>query len=422
MKKFNIAFIPLMALLVVFLTGCTSEQSWYEEFFHPIETSTDAYDNPLHPISTSTHEDTTALFNFANDLFRQIIMTESENPVISPLSAYFALSMTALGAHGGTLQEMQDVLGSNAHALAREIAIDYQNLTRADNRTTLNLAGSVWITDSLAVDPDFNQAMLRYFNSPSYSRNFYDEKTINEINYWIYKRTNRLLDDVLKEIEPEVIMLLINTLYFSARWASTFYPMRESTGNFYLQSGEAVETMFLSTGYTRHYVSVTEYYEAIFLPYDDGRLGLFLVRPTNGVPIRNFVATHDLHSIINSLEAHHTVRVYMPQIDIEYKITLNEHLQTLGIIQAFDETFSDLLGLVYENLSEPIFISEVLQAIRIIVHSQGTEAAAVTIVMPAAQGMPYQPITLDFNTPYAYMIYDMQTGIVLFAGVVDNPS
>ena len=122
--------------------------------------------------------------------------------------------------------------------------------------------------------------------------------TIDEINCLIYNQTHGLIDRVIEEIEPEDIMLVINALYFSARWARSFNPMGEIEGLFNLENGEQVEATFLSTTHIPLAVSVTDSHEAVLLPYDDDRFGFFLVRPTDGTNIRDFVESNNVVEIM----------------------------------------------------------------------------------------------------------------------------
>jgi len=227
---------------------------------------------------------------------------------------------------------------------------------------------------------------------------------------------------MIKEIDPDTIMLLLNTLYLSARWSRAFNPMEESIDVFYPAHGEPIQVPFLSTAsHINLSVSVSDYYESVFLPYDDGRLGFFLVRPTDGANIREFAANHNIMTIRDRREEQREVKVSMPALEKEFDITMNEQLQAMGLTLAFDDNLSNLSGLVEETMLFPVYISEVRQKVRIQVHSEGTEAVAATAVIVSEDEGQHQPIELIFNTPYIYLIYDIETSTVLFIGVVDTP-
>ena len=427
MKKDFAVIIILTTLLFAFFTGCTafaeiscpSEIMQYTNNEYMSTTNIDCKQS-LNVNDASLEEN---VFAFSQNLFRKILASGEENVVISPLSVYYVLAMIALGALEDTLCEFNTLLGIEPHSLARKLYILTDVLEQSTGSTTVNIGGSVWISDFFKINPDFYQVISYYFRAGAYTRDLMSQLTINEINEWIYNQTQGLIADAVYEIEPEIIMILINTLYLSARWARTFNPMSERAGTFYLESGEFVEAVFLSTNHISLAVSVTDYYEAVFLPYDDDRTGFILVRPTDGTSIRDFIFAADLNDILQSLSLHSEVLVQMPKIDKTFEVTLNDYLKKMGLVLAFDQFFSNLSGLVAEDAMKPylIYLSEVIQKARLLVHSKGTEAAAVTWGLPAYVMSPFHPIELNFNTPFVYLIYDTQTNVVLFMGVVDNP-
>ena len=375
-------------------------------------------------VSEVPNETWAAMADFSQELFRQVLLlNDDENVVISPLSAYYALTMAALGANGVTLDEFANLLRREPVDLAPELAGLAQSLMSVGGRTMLNLAGSVWVNDEFTVHPSFNRVMTDYFSAPAFPRDFSNEEALlAEINAWIYDKTNGLIGEMIDEIPADAVMYLINTLYMLARWSDAFYPMTKTVRTFTPENGETRRVDFVNTRTVALDVRVTNAYEAVLLPYDCGRLGFFMVRPTNGTPIREFAANHNLANTFARLEQRDEVRVFMPTLDKEFDIEMNDMLKAMGLVTAFTQN-ADFMGLV-EYSPEPIEISTVQQAVRIIVDAYGTEAAAATVVeMIAGSARPQpEPLVLDFNTPYIYAIYDLMTGVPLFMGVVDNPN
>jgi len=391
--------------MLIALSGCVKE----EECIPPIA------QNPyFEPISL-------AMGNFAQSLFLEILATRDENAVISPLSAYYVLTMVALGAEGDTLQEFHTVLGIHPQDLALKLSALSQDLARTRGSTTLNLAGSIWVSDYITINDDFYHAMIYYFDARAYIRNLQAQSTIDEVNAWISCHTQGLIENILDEVDDETIMLLINTLYLQARWERRFNPMGERLGYFYPEVGAPIQTTFLLSRIRHLYAVVTDYYEAVLLPYDDDRLQFFLIRPTDGAPIREFAAAHDLIYAFSKLERYIAdVEVSMPMLDKEYEADMIPLLIAMGLELAFNQRLANLLGLVEENSTDRnVFISDAMQKVRIRVDAEGTAAAAATVAMPSLDGGG--PLQLVFNTPYIYMILDNQTGAILFIGVVDNP-
>jgi serpin B len=223
------------------------------------------------------------------------------------------------------------------------------------------------------------------------------------------------------------MMYLINTLYMHAKWADAFRPMDESTRTFTPENGVPQQVPFLTASGrsgTSLYASVAQtfdcIYEAVLLPYDDSRLGFLMVRPTDDRTVRQLAQIIDLSEVFAGLTLQRGVAVHMPELDVDFEICLIETLRAMGLEDAFCPDEADLLGLV-EWTPNNLVISKVQQIVRMLVDSEGTEAAAVTIIeiMPPSVPPPPQFI-LDFNTPYIYAILDLETGIPLFIGIVDE--
>lgn len=81
---------------------------------------------------------------------------EGQNALISPLSVMEALAMTASGAGGVTLSEMQSVMGG----IPTETLAAYLRAFSPDNRE-LSLANSIWIKNDFAVRDDFRNALRK---------------------------------------------------------------------------------------------------------------------------------------------------------------------------------------------------------------------------------------------------------------------
>ena len=112
-----------------------------------------------------------------------------------------------------------------------------------------------------------------------------------------------------------------------------------------------------------------------------------------------------------------------PRIDIEVDVIHDDILQEMGLVLAFDDDLSNLSGVIEEVIINIyIYISEARQRARIQVDSEGTKAAAVTHGMVSAYDSLYHPIELNFDSPYVFMIYDTEMGVVLFVGVVEDTS
>jgi len=108
----------------------------------------------------------------------------------------------------------------------------------------------------------------------------------------------------------------------------------------------------------------------------------------------------------------------LPKFKLEYGVDLIPPLQAMGMKTVFGD-LGDFSGI------GSVGIYRVRQKTFIEVKEEGTEAAAVTSVGMAPSGAllpPSNPFQMIVDRPFLFLIEDQQTGMILFTGVVFDPS
>lgn len=235
-----------LAIALIFLVGCANNNS----------VNTALVLEPLQPLSyqerTTMKEEeykqlNQIIIDFSQSLFEEVLARGEENPVISPLSLYYALAMVSLGARNYTQQEFIDLLGLHPQDLAPKLNLLQRFIAETAGETDIRLANSVWFDEWIYLNESFANRVEGYFHVTPFSRSFLDLDTIEEINAWVYANTNGLIEEVIEEIDPGTIMFLINVIYFFGRWE---HIMETSTRNFYLSDGTNVDTTFFHTSFS----------------------------------------------------------------------------------------------------------------------------------------------------------------------------
>ncbi|NCA68378.1 MAG: hypothetical protein EOM87_10010, partial [Clostridia bacterium] len=148
-----------------------------------------------------------------------------ENILISPLSIYLALAILANSAAGDTLDEMLSVMGLSKSALNTYCGHLYGLYAEnADNKDVVKLANSIWYDgdNSLFVPKaEFLDANARYYGAEIYSAPF-DERMLKDINNWVKKNTEKMIEKMYDALDPNAVMILLNTLAFEDKWDEAF--------------------------------------------------------------------------------------------------------------------------------------------------------------------------------------------------------
>lgn len=359
-----------------------------------------------------------AMSEFYFDLFHRSI-TEGENSLISPLSVMLALAMTANGAAGETLAQMEAVLG-------REIPLDelnrylltYAGSLPADKKYRVNIANSIWFRDDenrLQVREEFLQKNAGYFKAQAYKSPF-DGQTLKDINSWVEEKTEGMIDEILDEILEDAVMYLINAMVFEAEWENIYKTHEISPGEFKGEDGKTYPVEFMTSEENLYLEDNST--TGFIKPYAGNQYSFVALLPREGTKVQDFAASLSGEKFLDILKgaSREEVHATLPKFTYEYEVVMNEVLEAMGMPDAFSPRAADF-SLLGQSSRGNIFIGEVLHKTFIAVDEKGTKAGAVTKVeMRDEAYMETKIVTLD--RPFVYAIVDNTTGLPLFIGTV----
>ena len=362
---------------------------------------------------------------FGFDLFNVIWETErNENIFISPFSVSVALAMTLNGAAEETQQAMTDTLQLQDLASDTINSSFYQlqnTLQTSDPKVTLTIANSLWGREGFQFKTDFLQRNELYFNAETSILDFLNPSTLQTINQWVNDSTNSKIPKILDKIEPNAVLFLINAIYFKGSWQTEFDPSNTRDGTFHLISGDTKQVPMMSRTGQYPIYSGTDF-QAINLPYGEGRMGMFIFLPTDKSNLNSFIENITTKKWENWMEQFNKreVQIRIPKFKLEYGTkVLNDVLSSLGMGVAFDEYNADFSRMAdLDAVNGNLYITKVAHRTFIEVNEEGTEAAAVTSVGVGIKSLPPR-FTVD--RPFFFAIRDNETGTVLFMGTVVEP-
>ncbi len=347
----------------------------------------------------------------------------AENPVVSPVSAYFALAMAANGGGGETLSQLEGLLGGSMDEVNAACSALQRHLRETAGSTVLTSANSMWVDEGTQVEDGYLAAVTGALDSEVYRCDL--STAMDDINSWVKKETKGLIPKLLEEpLGPETAMVLMNALYLNAAWQEEFDPYDTFERPFHTGRGD-VRTDFLNALPTEQTYLQGEGMEGVLLPYDDGKTAFVALRPTDGRTGRELARDLDGETFGRVLESGSQVKMDLglPKFTAECSWELKDALESLGVTDAFDMAKADFSAMGSRD-GQPLYLSRVVQKVKLAVNEKGTEAAAVTAaVMDAGSAMPEEPpVELIFDTAFVYAVVDLESGAPLFLGLYTGPA
>ncbi len=418
MKKLTV--ILLIFLMVTALAACGgSSGSSSNSGTEVISQSTDQGQNgdqETHTIPEGTDQKAA---DFAVKLL-QASNKSGENVLISPLSVMTALTMTANGADGETLEQMEAALGMPLEELNEYLIAYINNLPNSD-KYKLDAANSIWFTsdDEFTVNEDFLKENVAKYGADIFKASF-DDSTLKDINDWVDDKTEGMIPEILDQIDENAVMYLINALAFEAEWAEIYEDFQVQEDEFTAEDGtkEKVELMHSMEGSYLESDDAT----GMIKYYKDGKYAFAALLPNEGITVDELLGSLDGVKLHNMLAERQDKKVItaIPKFETSFDIEMSEALMGMGMTDAFDLTKADFTKLG-TAVDKNIFINRVIHKTFISVAEQGTKAGAVTVVEMNAEGAMLEeepPKEVILNRPFVYMLVDCETYTPFFIGTL----
>ena len=360
---------------------------------------------------------------FGIDLLREVLAREEEpNVVLSPLSASIALGMTLNGADGTTFEAMRETLGYPSLDRA-EVNAAYRALIEMlvglDPTVEFHVANSLWADEGFPFEASFMETVADAFAAPARTLDLQGPAALGEINGWVDEETNGYIPKLLDEIGPDIVMFLINAIYFEGTWTLEFDPGETEAAPFRTAGGGEVEVQMMNMPEPEVSWAAGDGFMAADLPYGGEAFGMLVLLPDEDGSARELVAglsAEDLAGIEASLHEGELARLSLPRFRLSYGEKLNDALEAMGMGVAFDPDVAD-----FSRMSPvgQLFIDEVRQKTFIEVDEAGTRAAAVTSV---GVGVTSAPPAFVVDRPFVFVLRERLSGTILFTGVVGDPT
>jgi serine protease inhibitor len=363
---------------------------------------------------------------FGFKLFAELLKQDNrKNVFISPSSVAFALAMTYNGAAGETQQAMAKTLelqGLSLDDVNRANASLRKTLTNPDPKVQLTIANSLWARKGFGFKEDFLKRNRDFFSAQVSELDFDNPGASAKINDWVSKSTNAKIKKIVEDkIDSDLVLFLINAIYFKGDWAAKFDKTKTADAQFFLLDGSAKKhpTMVQSGKFL--YLEDKDF-QAVSLPYGGGRMSMYVFLPQQGSSLDAFRKQLTPENWEQWMTRFHKMEgeLALPRFKLEYETSLNDALKALGMGVAFDPGKANFEGMHSVSGDQNLYISEAKHKTFVEVNEEGAEAAAVTSIGISATSYE-EPFKMVVNRPFFCAIRDNQTGSVLFMGSIVEP-
>nr|XP_020040955.1 alpha-1-antitrypsin isoform X2 [Castor canadensis] len=373
-----------------------------------------------HPAS---HKIAPNLAKFSFSLYRELAhQSNTTNIFFSPVSIATALAMLSLGTKGDTHTQILEGLEFNlTETEEANIHEGFQNLlqtlNRPNNQLQLTTGNGLFVDKTLKLLDKFSEEVKNLYHSEAFATNFNDsEQAKKQINDYVEKKTQGKIVDLVKELDKDTVLALVNYIFFKGKWEKPFDPQHTTEEDFHVDEATTVKVPMMSRlgMFDYRYCSTLTSW-VLLMDYLGNATALFFLPDQGKMPhlettlTKNFIAKFLDNREIRSANLH------FPKLSISGTYDLKTTLNTLGITNVFTNK-ADLSG-VTEDV--PLKLSKAVHKAVLTLDEKGTEASGTTILEAMPMSVPQE---IKYDRPFLFLIYDTHTKSPLFVGRVVDPT
>lgn len=372
------------------------------------------------------------MFNVTSDV--------SSNIFVSPSSIFQTLMMAYFGAGGATEQELAQVMGvadmdklQVMKAYLYDKAFQTVREKNEDKGYSLIHANRLFFDRSVPLNKCIQLLLNNELGAVDFQQN--PEKARKQINSWVEGKTHKKIQELLPAgtVDASTQMSLVNAAYFKGQWMSQFKPSDTKINNFYVKRDKIKIAKFMKQkGSFNYYLSEELRAHVLQIPYQGESISMVIILPpfeddAIHETIRRMTpkTVQGVMAEIKSgfYKADNTLTIEIPKFNIEQTMELSGMVASLGAPSLFGGQ-ADLTGFLREDqtTSADLTLNSAVHKSYIEVNEEGSEAAAATALFGFRSARPLFHTEFVANHPFVFFIYDEQTDIILFHGVLQDPT
>ncbi|NWZ76617.1 A1AT protein, partial [Poecile atricapillus] len=361
--------------------------------------------------------------DFAFQFYRQASTQDpAKNIFFSPVSISTALALLALGSRGRSQAQVLEGLAFNLTSIQKEEIHDGFHqllllLNRPGSQVQLSMGNALFMDKHLKPMKTFLKDIKKLYRGKAVSSSFQNStEAKKEINDYVKNKTHGNINQIVEDLEPNTLMVIVNYIYFKAYWENPFNIKGTHKDYFHVNAKTSVEVeMMIRDGFYKAYSDRKLSCEVVQIPYKGDVAALFIL-PNKGKmkQLERALTKNTVSKWERSLQRWR-MELHIPKLSISGTYDLKRILMNLGVTDVFSNR-ADLSGITG---NPDVKVSKATHKALLKIHENGTEAAAGSSI----DFLPHSaPPIVKFNHPFLLLIIDQYTQSILFVGKIVNPA
>ncbi|XP_042315018.1 LOW QUALITY PROTEIN: plasma protease C1 inhibitor [Sceloporus undulatus] len=141
--------------------------------------------------------------------------------------------VTPCFCYPGTCDETTRPSWKRYSSIPKEFTCVHKALKALSKSDALISANAIFYQPALKLDSEFRNLTWEYYQTKMSPLNNNSNQAILDINAWVSKHTGNKIKKLLEHLEPDVQMMLLNAVYFQAKWKTLFKQKNTKLEDFY---------------------------------------------------------------------------------------------------------------------------------------------------------------------------------------------
>ncbi len=360
-----------------------------------------------------------SIANFSNQIHQKLAKSSSSSVCFAPLSIVAVLGMVLKAMPQEEKQkflatmELGQLPEAAVHTALMDILDDLSSAS--GDLCSIRFANAIAMADPSQTDPKYLEEISQQYKGELFPVEGNDlEKVCATINGWISNKTEKMIPNLLKptDFPPEpLVAVLLNAMYFSAKWKEEFGEAFNDTFTF--ASGQQAEVKMMSIEKRLRFHNGGDF-KMVEVPYkspEGHNLAHILFLPNDPKNLQQLEERLTPEFVKRCRGSGHRQKVdlKMPKIEADIKA---ENL--MAIFREIGLPIDSYLP----SLHPAGHVGNFIHQAKLSVDEKGTKGAAATAAIITKECISYPQTTFHADHDYAYLIVDGDN--ILFQGNVKD--